>query len=230
MKDTAPLQWRVDLHVHTRRYSPCAESLDPKRLPAAITAMGLDGVVITEHDHLWSPSEIEALNRNLSGQKIYRGVEISSRNGHFLVIGLDRLDALHPGVSARNIVRQAREQGAAVIWAHPLLEYSQISVPLNFSNMPDGIDAIETASTVTFGCQAAEVGAYARQFGYSLVGGSDAHTLSQVGKAFTLFDHLPADEKEMAAAICSGRCTADMSSQLRVRSKKNLHHVVVDRS
>lgn len=204
----APLQWRVDLHVHTRRYSPCAESLDPEKLPAAITAMGLDGAVITEHDHLWSPLELAALNRHASGPRIYRGVEISSRNGHFLVIGLDRLDAFHPGMSIQNLVRQARRQSAAVIWAHPQLTYSQTINPLDFSDLPDGIDAIEAASTVTVGRQAAEIMAYAREFGYNTVGGSDAHALVQVGKAFTCLDHLPADEKELAAAICSGRCAA----------------------
>lgn len=212
MDDTAPLQWRVDLHVHTRRYSPCAESLDPEKLPEAITAMGLDGAVITEHDHLWSPLEIAALNRHASGPRIYRGVEVSSRNGHFLVIGLDRPDAFHPGMSIQNLVRQAQRQDAAVIWAHPQLTYSQTRSPIDFSNLPKGIDAIEVASTVTVGPQAAEVKAYARAFGYSMVGGSDAHALAQIGKAFTHLDFLPADEKELAAAIRSGRCAAGVQT------------------
>lgn len=208
MDATAPLQWRVDLHVHTRRYSPCAESLDPEKLPAAITAMGLDGVVITEHDHLWSPLEIAALNRQASDPLIYRGVEISSRNGHFLVIGLERLDAFYPGMSVENLVRQAQRQDAAVVWAHPQLTYSQTYSPLDFANLPKGIDAIEVASTVTVGYQAQEVMAHARARGYGTVGGSDAHALAQVGRAYTCFDHLPADEKELAAAIRSGRCRA----------------------
>ena len=198
----------VDLHVHTRRYSPCAEALDPAQLPAAIIAKGLDGVVITEHDCLWSSREIEALNRVLSGPRIYRGVEISSRNGHFVVIGLDRLDAVGPGISVVRIIQQARKQGAAVIMAHPLFENRHMTEPLDFDHMPDGIDAVEVISTVTRGTQVAEIKAYARQFGYSEVEGSDAHCLDLVDKAFTLFDHLPVDEKELAAAICSGRCAA----------------------
>ena len=210
MTDAAPFQWRVDLHVHTKRYSPCAESLDPEQLPAAIIAKGLDGVVITEHDHLWSPRELAAINRDLSGPRIYRGVEVSSRNGHFLVIGLDRLDAIGPGISVGRIIHEARKQGAAVIMAHPLFGYRQISEPLNFSNMPDGIDAIEAVSTVTRGSQGVVINAYARRFGYSAVGGSDAHCLDQLGQAFTLFDHLPVDEKELAAAIRGGRCIAGL--------------------
>jgi predicted metal-dependent phosphoesterase TrpH len=212
MDDTAPLQWCVDLHVHTRRYSPCAESIDPEKLSAAATAMGLDGVVITEHDHLWSPLEIAALNRQVSGPRIYRGVEISSRHGHFLVIGLDTLDGFHPGMSIQKLVGQAQRQDAVVIWAHPQLTYSQAKSPLDFSNLPYGIDAIEVASTVTVGHQAEEIMAYALRFGYSTVGGSDAHALAKVGKVYTRLDHLPGDEKELAAAIRSGKCAAGLHS------------------
>ncbi len=203
----APLKWRVDLHVHTQRYSPCAELLDPALLPNVMVERGLHGVVITEHDHLWSSTEVDELNRNLCGIRIYGGVEISSCNGHFLVIGLDRLDNLKPGASAQSIIQVAKRQGAAVIWAHPLLEYRQIQQPLNTGNIPEGIDAIEVASTVTVGPQAAEARAYARNSGCGMVGGSDAHVLDQVGKAFTLFDHLPTDGKDLAAAICNGRYT-----------------------
>ena len=78
---------RIDLHVHTRRYSPCAEALDPDHLPERLESLGLDGLVITEHDHLWSTEDIEYLNRRMRHGRIYRGVEVSSRNGHFIVIG-----------------------------------------------------------------------------------------------------------------------------------------------
>jgi hypothetical protein len=41
-----------------------------------------------------------------------------------------------------------------------------------------------------------------------MVGGSDAHVLDHVGKAFTVFEHMPRDEKELATAIRSGCCEA----------------------
>lgn len=198
------MPWRVDLHVHTRRYSPCAELLDPDRLPEVMAARGLHGVVITEHDYLWSVEEIAALNRHLNGRRIYRGVEISSRNGHFLVIGMDALVNLSPGVSARRILSAAKEQGAAVIWAHPQLEYSQIIQPLKSGEMPGGIHAVEVVSTATFGEQSEAAKAFARDLDCGMTGGSDAHVLDHVGKAFTTFNRLPRDEKELAAALCSG--------------------------
>lgn len=224
MSDAGPLRWQIDLHVHTRRFSPCAESLDPWLLPQIMSRRGMHGVVITEHDHLWPPLEIAELNRSCVGKRIFAGVEISSRHGHFLVIGLDHLDNLPPGVSARRIVREAKSQGAVVIWAHPLLTYSQTRKPLKLFNTPAGIDAIEVASTVTFGAQSDELRDHAGQIGVAMVGGSDAHSLDQVGQVFTLFAHMPADEKELAAAIRSGRCKATFLSESEHGAS---HHVAV---
>ena len=201
---TSFTQWRVDLHVHTRRYSPCAELLDPEQLPKVMVERGLHGVVITEHDVLWSPEEITALSRDLKGSFIFRGVEISSCNGHFIVIGLDGLEDLGPGVSAQRISRVAKEQGAAVIWAHPQLKYRQMVKPLKLCDIPSGIDAVEVVSTATCGELSEAARAYARDLACGMVGGSDAHILDHVGKAFTVFDRMPVDEKELAAAISNG--------------------------
>lgn len=74
--------------------------------------------------------------------------------------------------------------------------------------MPGGIDAIEVASTVTFGTQTNELRNHAGQKGIAMVGGSDAHSLAQVDQAFTLFGHMPTNEKELAAAIRNGPCKA----------------------
>jgi predicted metal-dependent phosphoesterase TrpH len=202
----AKISWHIDLHVHTRRFSPCAESLDPWRLPELLSQMRLDGIVITEHDHLWPRREIDELNRSLPSTRIYRGVEVSSSNGHFVVIGLERMVGIRPGISARDLIRRARSQQAAVILAHPHIHYSQTQDQLDMLEMPAGIDAIEVASTMTTGEAAQQAQRCARQIGCAMVGGSDAHALSQVGQSFTIFSTYPSDEIALAAAIRNGAC------------------------
>lgn len=206
MEEHTNIAWRVDLHVHTRRFSPCAESLDPQQLPALLSRGRLGGIVITEHDRLWPRSDIDELNRYLTSARIFRGVEVSSSNGHFVVIGLKRMDGIRPGISARALIRKARSQDAAVILAHPQIHYSQTHDQLDVLEMPAGIDAIEVTSTMTIGEASHQAKACARQIGCSMVGGSDAHALSQVGQAYTTFSTLPCDESELAAAIRSGHC------------------------
>jgi predicted metal-dependent phosphoesterase TrpH len=206
MNRDAKLQFRVDLHVHTRCYSPCAESLDPDCLAAAMQSSGLDGLVIAEHDHLWPAEDIARLNAGLIHKRIYRGVEVSSRNGHFLVIGLEGLDGITPGIGIEDLIGEIDAREAAIIWAHPYLRYGNIPSPLEISDMPRGLHAVEVASGVTRGNQSAAARSMARRVGWATVGGSDAHAPGQVGCAYTLLANLPEDEKQLAAAIRQGLC------------------------
>lgn len=203
-----PWTCRVDLHVHTNRFSPCAESLDPERLPEVMAHIGLQGVVITEHDCLWPVKEIAALNRRVEKGHIYRGVEVSSRNGHFVVIGLETLDGFQPGIDVASLVKIAAKQSAAVIWAHPCANYGNITEPLPVDAMPQGIHAVEVASDVTDQAATSRALGYAKRMGWVPVCGSDAHSLGHVGCVATLFPQLPKDDKALAAAISAGRCRA----------------------
>ena len=200
--------YRIDLHVHTSRYSPCAETLDPGRLQFIMVQEDLHGVVITEHDHLWSAEEISELNFKHNRRRIYRGVEISSSNGHFLVIGLDHMDGIDHGIGIKHLAEIVQNAGAAVIWAHPYLNYCNIPDPLSVELMHNEIHAIEVVSGNTDSDETNSAFEYARRTGCSAVGGSDAHILEQVGCAFTVFSELPEDEKALAAEIRAGRCRA----------------------
>ncbi len=199
-----PGPFRIDLHVHTRRYSPCAELLDPDRLGTIITERGLHGLVISEHDFMWTEPEMKALNADLNGAMIYRGVEISSVHGHFVVIGLDDLDGVGVGAPIENIIEKARSDRAAVILVHHHLNYSQMENKVDALSLPQGIDAIEVASTSTSGDNEIEARSIAERRRWHQVAGSDAHFPEQVGAAFTVFDAQPGNEKELAAAIKMG--------------------------
>ena len=84
--------------------------------------------------------------------------------------------------------------------------------PLTFDKMPAGIAAVEVVSGPTAGDKRRCVQRYAQIRGWASVGASDAHHLSRVGCAYTLFSELPANESAMAAAIRSGRCRAMQNS------------------
>jgi predicted metal-dependent phosphoesterase TrpH len=207
----------IDLHVHTRRYSACAPSLTSEMVVNAINSGWLDGVVLTEHDILWPVEEIRTLNGKLQRGKIYRGVEVSSCSGHFVLIGIEALHPLSPGDPIEAVLPVAEAQGAAVIWVHPHQRYSQITHPLDEAvgealgegfkeRFPVRIDAIEVASTVTRDHHARHARHLAKSLGLSMVGGSDAHSAAALGQALTRFTHLPTDEVALAAAIRCGRC------------------------
>lgn len=216
MHDVNTKQYHVDLHVHTRRYSPCAELLNPQMLGDWMRGCNLQGVVITEHDKMWSIEEIKELNAGLIGARIYSGVEVSSSNGHFVVIGLENLDGIKPGISAEVLIKKANRCAAAVILAHHHITYPNTKMPLDVHSLPEEIDAIEVASTMTFGQNQQEAVNFAKARGWKPVAGSDAHAIESVGETFTAFRELPADEKKLAEVIKSGLGVPMRSGKTRV--------------
>lgn len=182
----------------------------------------LHGVVIAEHDCLWSREEINALNDTLHPFKAFRGVEISSANGHFVVIGLNHLDGVQPGIPAAELLDRIKGQGAAMILAHHHLQYAQMRQPLDIAMMPDGIHAIEVASTATSGKNQEEAIQIAERRGWCQVAGSDAHAIESVGAAFTAFTQMPDDEQTLAAAIRNGT-GIPMRSRLEHRQCFSVH-------
>ncbi len=77
----------IDLHVHSAPASPCS-SVTIEQLIEEARSIGLDGICLTDHNHRWDPSEVEAL-RQKHGFLILRGNEITTDQGDILVLGLE---------------------------------------------------------------------------------------------------------------------------------------------
>lgn len=109
---------RIDHHLHTSRHSPDSV-MDPLEMIDRALAVGLDGVVITEHDYQWRADELADLASRAGRLKIFSGVEVSAREGHFLVYGLPDLSDVGPGVSLSELLAVVNRRGAAIVAAHP---------------------------------------------------------------------------------------------------------------
>ena len=101
---------KFDHHMHTIRHSPDSE-IDPLLLIERAREIGLDGVVITEHDYQWEADELAELAARAAPLRVFSGAEISAREGHFLVYGLPSLDDVPAGRRAR---RPARDRAGAI--------------------------------------------------------------------------------------------------------------------
>ena len=109
---------RIDHHLHTSRHSPDSV-IDPLDLIEHARKIGLDGVVITEHDYQWelksSPSSRPSPRPCVSS----RGPRSRRYEGHFLVYGLPSLDEASPGIALAELLPIVRRHGAAIVAAHP---------------------------------------------------------------------------------------------------------------
>jgi PHP domain len=109
---------KIDHHLHTSRHSPDS-TIDPLELVEYAREIGLDGLVITEHDHQWETDELAELAARAAPLRVFSGAEISAFEGHFLVYGLPALDLVPPGIQVADLVRVIRQHGAAIVAAHP---------------------------------------------------------------------------------------------------------------
>lgn len=194
----APPGFAIDLHVHTGRYSQCAELLDPYEIERVALAGGLSGVVLTEHDMFWQDEEISLLRASSRQIRIYRGIEVSAQGCHLVVIGIEDGGLLHRGASLEHVAGVAHAAGAAVILAHPYRDADPESLPL------DLVDAVEIGSTSFTRHESERARHLAARLGKPIVAASDAHSLSRIGWAWTVFPASPENGSELAAMILSG--------------------------
>ena len=109
---------KFDHHMHTKRHSPDSE-IDPLLLIERAREIGLDGLVITEHDYQWEADELAELAARAAPLRVFSGAEISAREGHFLVYGLPSLDDVPAGVALADLLATVRRHQAAIVAAHP---------------------------------------------------------------------------------------------------------------
>ena len=93
--------------------------MSPEAMIDRASQLGLDAVVITEHDHQWSHEELVELNQRAEGILVLSGVEVSAREGHFLVYGLPDLADVGAGITLKELLSVAQRRNAAVVAAHP---------------------------------------------------------------------------------------------------------------
>lgn len=196
----------VDLHCHTREYSPCAGD-DLRSVVAAGLTMGLDGIAVTDHDVAY-PEELLRGNVGaaLGRMVVLRAVEATVETvasapviGHVLVFGADI--GTGPWEDHRAFARAVRARGGALVLAHPL-RYRDGAERLA-ELLP--VQAIEVAST-NVGREHSELARrLARRLGLPMVAGSDAHQARFVGRFATRFERDVATSAQVAEEIRAGR-------------------------
>ena len=185
----------IDLHTHTRVHSACS-ALTPDALVRAAGARGLDGVCITEHDALWQLEDIERLSHELDFL-VLRGIEVTTEIGHVLVYGARSF--LPEMATLAALRRITRDDGALMFLAHPGRSYG--ALPEDLSTYFDSVEAMNGTEGML---QNDNAGALARSFSLPGIGGSDSHSVREVGVCVTEFRTAISDEASFLAALKSG--------------------------
>ena len=177
---------RFDHHVHTSRHSPDS-AIDPRELVRRARAVGLDGVVITDHDYQWEAKELADLAAFGSEHhiEVFSGAEISAREGHFLVYGLPDLKKVPPGVTLKELLSVVRSEGAGIVAAHPFRWDQDFDAILKEHG--EAFDALELVSNNITRETRAKTERVLQRHSMGRTGSSDGHEPEVVGCYYTEF-------------------------------------------
>lgn len=193
---------RFDHHIHTTRYSPDSD-IDPEVLLLRAKEYGLDGIVITEHDEQWTQPELDDLSSRADGLVVLSGVEVSAREGHFLVYGLPDLSDVGPGIRLRELVKVVRSRGAAIVAAHPY-RWGQDFDEILLDHGPV-FDGLELVSNNVLSDMRPRIARAASKHKLGVTGSSDAHDDWVIGCYHTEFAGPIRTMADFVAAIRSGQ-------------------------
>jgi predicted metal-dependent phosphoesterase TrpH len=110
----------IDIHVHTNRYSACGRAT-PEEMVARACAIGLGGLVITEHHIRWGAAELAALQAQFPAIKLFSVIEVSSPElDDYLIYGVSDPDVWAPPIDPARLIPRVRAAGGVVILANPI--------------------------------------------------------------------------------------------------------------
>ena len=192
----------IDLHCHTTAHSACS-AVSPDDLVIAAKAAGLDGVCLTEHDAFWPLELVRELGEK-HGIVVLRGVEATTEVGHVLVYGISRWQR---GLATVDALRDfVREQGGLMFLAHPARRYGRPADGL----LGSVFDSLEVANASEGPLQNGAAAALATKCRLPGIGGSDAHTVTEVGGAATRLARAVTTEQDLVAELRRGLHTTEM--------------------
>ncbi len=190
----------IDLHCHTLPLSQCS-SLQVDQFLALARDRRLDGVCLTEHDRTWDPALVDEI-RARTGLIILTGMELTTDAGHVLAFGLG--DYQPAFAQAATAFAAARDAGALLFLAHPARD-GALRIDASTVAMFESVEELNGSDSRL---QNLSAGGIARTFRLPGIGGSDAHSPAEVGRAATQFDDRISTDSDLLAALRAGRYRA----------------------
>ncbi len=187
-----------DLHVHTT-ISTCSHLKIDDILKHA-GHRGLDGVCITDHQTMNIRHHIrEGIQDN--GLCVLFGMEYSTDDGDFLIFG--PFEDIAQDMSATELLRQVRQLGGAVIAAHPFRKNRPVQEYVIREGLCDIVESVNGRNT---DMENQRVDSWCQKYFLTESGGSDAHSLNELGRVRTGFAMPVRSRADLIFALKNGLC------------------------
>lgn len=198
----------IDLHTHSFPASPCS-SLTVDDLIKKAKQIGLSGLCLTDHNHVWDPETVADL-----GQKydflVLRGNEITTDQGDMIVFGLE--EEIKGIIRLEELREAVLKADGFIICAHPFrgfLTFGAGKLGLTPEKAMERplfrlVDAVEVMNGKVTEKENDLAKKVAAGLDLPITGGSDAHEISAVGTFATWFPEVIQDEKGLVEALRRG--------------------------
>ena len=203
----------------------------------AASERGLTHLAITDHDRIDVAQEARELAP--AGLTIIIGEEVKTRDGDLICLFLER--AIPPGLSAVETIAAAREQGGLVGIPHPFDRMrGSLLRDAAMASLAPLVDWVETHNARIVGHGNEDAALFARDQGLPGVAVSDAHSIMEIGVAYTILDGDPSTAAGLLAALAIAEIVPGRGSYLirlwtpvakginRVRGNGRIQPITVD--
>jgi predicted metal-dependent phosphoesterase TrpH len=188
----------VDLHCHSKGSFDCLS--EPRDIIKAARDRGLTHLAITDHDRV--DVALRAREMAPDGLTIIVGEEVKTSDGDLICVFLER--AIPPGLSALDTIAAAREQGGLVGIPHPFDGMrGSLLRDASMARLAPLVDWIETHNARVVGHGNEDAQAFALTHERPGIAVSDAHSIMEVGVAYTALDGDPSTPAGLLAALPS---------------------------
>jgi predicted metal-dependent phosphoesterase TrpH len=219
--------WKVDMHSHTRLSKDSLNN--PRLLVETAARRGLQAICVTDHNALANALELSRLPD--LPVKVIPSEEVKTREGE--IIGYFLSELVPKGLNPEETVERIHAQGGLACVPHPFdraRSGSRLQRPALERLVAAGlIDILEVFNArATFAEDNREALAFARERRLPMSAGSDAHTLSEIGRGYVALPPF-ATAADFLAALRVGQVHGHLSPALiHVSSKyatvvKKLH-------
>ncbi len=191
---------RFDLHFHTNVSDGAAT---PETMITFVKQRGLDGFSVTDHDN---PGDIQVYKELAEKYRLLyvSGIEVTAREGHVLVYTVpDNADILYeftPHNPVQHYIDQA-DADVVIAPAHPFDYFRHGMGSTMYDYTWSAVETFNGSTVFPFANRRAHKAA--QTLNAPEIGGSDAHTIYYVGKAYTEADAYTAEE--LIACIKKGK-------------------------
>lgn len=197
----------VDLHCHT---SASFDSLaDPVKVARAAAERGLTHLVITDHDRI--DGALRARDAAPDGLTVIVGTEVRTSDGD--LIGAFLLRPVPRDLPAVETIEAIRDQGGLVGIPHPFDRFrGSLMRDARMASLAPLVDWIEVHNARLVGSGNERAAEFAAEHGLPSVAVTDAHTVMEVGVAYTVLPGDPSTAAGMLSALADAELVRGRAS------------------